>query len=208
MARYTGPVCRLCRQEQMKLFLKGEKCYTHCVLDKNPAPPGPPPKRRKKMTEYAMRLREKQKLRRIFGLTEGPFKRIYFKAAKTKENTGDQFLRLLEVRLDNTVRRLGFAASLKTARQWVSHGHVQVNGRTVYIPSFVLKPGDRVRLSPKLKDNMAVKVGLDGVARRGTRPSFLEFEEATLTGKLLRWPDRSEISAPVQEHLIIEHYSK
>lgn len=209
MARYTGPVCKLCRREGVKLFLKGEKCYTKCVFDKRPTPPGPPKKKlRTKMTEYAMRLREKQKLRRLVGITETPFRRVFVQATKTPTNTGAEFLRLLEVRLDNVVRRMGFSSSLKTARQLVLHGHVQVNSRTVNIPSYSVDLSDTVSIDPKMKENLVVKIGLQSAARRSGRPSFMSFNEAEMSGQLIRWPTRDEMTFPVQEHLIVEHYSK
>lgn len=208
MARYIGPVCKLCRREGVKLFLKGEKCYTKCVFEKRATPPGPPKKKlRTKMTEYAVRLREKQKLRRLTGMTETPFHNVYLQAT-TAPDTGTEFLRLLEVRLDNVVRRMGFASSLKTARQLVLHGHVKVNGRTVNIPSFSVDLNDTVALEPKMKENLIVKIGLQSAARRSGRPSFLQFNESELSGQLIRWPTREEMTFPVQEHLIVEHYSK
>ena len=209
MARYTGPVCRLCRREGTKLFLKGEKCYTKCVLDKRPTPPGPPKKKlRGKVTEYAMRLREKQKLRRLVGMTETPFRRVFIKASASPTNTGEEFLRLLEVRLDNVVRRLGFSTSLKTARQMVLHGHIRVNGKSVNIPSFSVGLEDIVSIDPSMKENLSVKIGLQSSTRRSGRPSFLSFNEADMAGQLVRWPTRDEMTFPVQEHLIVEHYSK
>ena len=209
MARYTGPVCKLCRREGVKLFLKGEKCYTKCVFEKRPTPPGPPKKKlRSKMTEYAVRLREKQKLRRMVGVTETPFRRVYGQAAASPTNTGEEFLRLLEVRLDNVVRRMGFSSSLKTARQMVLHGHIKVNGKTVNIPSFSVDVEDTIALDPRMKENLIVKVGLQSATRRSGRPSFLAFNEAEMSGQLLRWPTRQEMTFPVQEHLIVEHYSK
>lgn len=209
MARYTGPVCKLCRREGVKLFLKGEKCFTKCVIEKRPNPPGPPPKKlRSKMTEYAIRLREKQKLRRMTGMTETPFRRVFALALRTEGNTGTEFLKLLEVRLDNVVRRLGMCSSLKTARQLVLHGHIKVNGRKVNVPSYSVGVGDAVSLDPELVENLAVKIGLQSAQRRSGRPPFLEFDEGTLTGRMSRFPSREEMTFPVQEQMIVEHYSK
>ncbi|MBI4051253.1 MAG: 30S ribosomal protein S4 [Elusimicrobia bacterium] len=208
MARYIGPVCKLCRREQMKLFLKGDKCFTRCVLEKRGTPPGMARPQRGKMSEYAVRLREKQKLRRMVSMTERPFEHLFRKASKATGKTGEALLQYLEFRLDNIVRRLGFCMSLKTARQMVLHGHVRVNGQVLNIPSFGLKPGDHVSLDPALKENLAVKLGLEAADKKGIRPSFLEFNAQELTGKLLRMPAREEISFPVQEQLVVEYYSK
>jgi small subunit ribosomal protein S4 len=208
MARYIGPVCKLCRREQTKLFLKGEKCYTKCVLDKRATIPGMAKPQRSKPSEYMIRLREKQKLRRMASVTERPFERLVMRASQSTGKTGEELLKFLECRLDNVVRRLGFAVSLKTARQLVLHGHVRVNGRTVNIPSYEVSPGETVQLNPKVKDNVGIKLGLDYAARKSTRPAFLEFNEAELSGKLSRLPTREEMSFPVAEHLIVEYYSK
>ncbi|MBI4423043.1 MAG: 30S ribosomal protein S4 [Elusimicrobia bacterium] len=208
MARHIGPVCRLCRREQVKLFLKGDKCYTKCVLDKRPTIPGMAKPQRGKPSEYAIRLREKQKLRRMVLMTERPFERLYDRATKATGKTGEALLRYLECRLDNVVRRLGLSTSIKGARQFVMHGHVKVNGRNVNIPAYEVAPGDVVQLDGRLKENVNVKLSLDTSARKSMRPSFFEFDEATLTGKMLREPSREEISFPVTEQLIVEYYSK
>ena len=208
MARHIGPVCRLCRREQVKLFLKGDKCYTKCVLDKRQTTPGMAKPQRGKPSEYAVRLREKQKLRRLVLMTERPFERLYERATKATGKTGEALLRYLECRLDNVVRRMGLATSLKTARQFVFHGHVKVNGKRVNIPAFEVTPGDVIQLDPALKENVNVKLSLDTATRKGVRPSYLELDEATLTGKMVREPARDEISFPVTEQLIVEYYSK
>jgi len=208
MARYVGPVCKLCRREQTKLFLKGEKCFTKCVLDKRATIPGMAKPQRGKPSEYMIRLREKQKLRRMVMMTERPFAHLVAKASHATGKTGEELLKYLEVRLDNVVRRLGLAVSLKAARQLVLHGHIKVNGRGINIPSHQLEPGDTVVLSPKVKDSVGVKLSLETAARKSTRPPFLEFNEAELSGKLLRWPTREETSFPVTEQLIVEHYSR
>src|SRR5688500_1524099 len=208
MARYIGPVCRLCRREQTKLFLKGEKCYTKCVLDNRPTPPGMAKQQRGKPSEYAVRLREKQKLRRMVCMTETPFERLMAKATKAREKTGEALIRHLETRLDNIVRRIGFATSLNTARQLVLHGHVKVNGKPVNIPSFAVQIGDVVALNVKLKDNVGVKLALDHATRKTTRPAFIEFDEPQLSGKLVRPPAREETAYPVNDQLIVEYYSR
>ena len=208
MSRYLGSVCKLCRREQAKLFLKGDKCYTKCVLEKRPATPGMAKPQRGKPSAYAIRLREKQKLRRLISIAERPFQRLVEAAAKSPEASGDHLLRSLEMRLDNIVRRAGLATSLKTARQLVLHQHIRVSGRTVNIPSYNVDAGDVVSLNPKVKENVGVKLSLDTAKRLNNRPSFLEFNEAESSAKVLRLPERAEMSFPVTEQLIIEYYSK
>ncbi|MBI5623695.1 MAG: 30S ribosomal protein S4 [Elusimicrobia bacterium] len=208
MSRYTGPVCKLCRRESTKLFLKGEKCTTKCTLDKRQTPPGAARPRRGKTSEYALRLREKQKLRRMSGMNETSFSRRVELASKSPESTGEALLRGLELRLDNVVRRIGFSTSTKTARQLVRHGHIKVGGKVISIPSYTVRPGDVIALDPSLKENTGVKLALENAQKKSTRPSFLEFDEAGLSGKLVRVPDRTEMSFPVNEQLIIEYYSR
>lgn len=208
MARHTDSVCKLCRREQMKLFLKGDKCYTKCVFEKRPATPGMAKPQRGKPSAYAIRLREKQKLRRLIGVGEKPFERIVADASKAKEASGEYLLRALEMRLDNVVRRMGVATSIKTARQLVLHGHVKVSGRSVSVPSYQVAAGDVVSLSPKLKENVGVKLSLDTAKRLNQRPSYLEFDENELKAKITRLPERAEMAFPVTEQLIIEYYSK
>jgi small subunit ribosomal protein S4 len=208
MARYTGPVCKLCRREGTKLFLKGEKCHTKCTLDQRPTIPGMAKPQRGKPSEFAIRLREKQKLRRMVQLTERPLSALMSKASKTPGKTGEVLLRFLELRLDNVVRRSGFTSSPKTARQLVFHGHVKVNGKRVDIPSFMVKPGDEVVLDKAVHETVAVKVGMEAAVRRNTRPAFLEVKPDTFTTKVLRNPAREEMSYPVSERLIVEYYSK
>jgi small subunit ribosomal protein S4 len=210
MSRYTGPVCRLCRREGTKLFLKGEKCFTACTLDKNnrKAAPGMHVGRRSKVSEYGRRLREKQKAKRIAGLTEQQFKHYFRTAEKMPGLTGENLLRLLETRLDNIVKRLGFASSEAQARQIVLHGHVTVNDKRVDIPSYAVQPGDRVVLSEKIRANPLVVQTLLMTAKRGPAPSWLEFSPAQGGGKMRSWPSREEISYPIDEQLIVELYSK
>jgi small subunit ribosomal protein S4 len=208
MSRYIGSVCKMCRREQMKLFLKGDKCYTKCVLEKRPTTPGMAKPQRGKPSEFAIRLREKQKLRRMVLMNETPFERLVEKANRSPENSGDALLRSLELRLDNIVRRIGLATSIKTARQLVLHNHVKVSGKTVNIPSYQVKEGDVISINPKLKENVTVKLSLDTATRKNIRPSFIEFNADQLSGKVLRIPERGEMSFPVTEQLIIEYYSK
>jgi small subunit ribosomal protein S4 len=210
MSRYIGPVCRLCRREAMKLFLKGEKCYNACILDKEKrkAAPGMHPPRRVKVSEYARRLREKQKTRRIAGLTEQQFRHYFRKAEKLPGLTGENLLRLLETRLDHVVKRLGFATSEAHARQIVLHGHVHVNDKRVDIPSYAVQPGDRISLSDKIRQNAGVQQALQAAQKRGALPSWLEANLGQVTGKVRSWPTRDEISYPVDEQLIVELYSK
>ena len=208
MSRYINSVCKLCRREQTKLFLKGDKCYTKCVLEKRPTTPGMAKPQRGKPSAYAIRLREKQKLRRFISMNERPFERLVANASRAKEASGDHLLRALELRLDNIVRRTGIATSLKTARQLVLHNHIKVGGKTVNIPSYAIKPGDVIALSGKLKENVGVKLSLETAKRLNNRPSYLEFNEAEFSAKITRNPERAEISFPVTEQLIIEYYSK
>jgi small subunit ribosomal protein S4 len=210
MSRYIGPVCRLCRREATKLFLKGEKCYNACTLDKGirKAVPGMHVKRRSKTSEYAKRLREKQKAKRIAGLTEQQFRHYFRRAQIMPGLTGENLLRLLETRLDNVVRRLGLASSESHARQMVLHGHVQVNDRRVDIPSYAVQPGDRVALSEQMRQNAAVQQAAQANQKRGPLPSWLEVNASHASGKMRSWPTREEISYPIDEQLIVELYSK
>lgn len=208
MARYTGAVCKKCRKLDTKLFLKGTKCFTSCVFEKRASKQGKGFKKSAKKSEYALHLQEKQRARFISGMTEKPFVNLFDKALRMDGQTGTNFLRLLETRLDNIVKRMGFAVSMRTARQIVLHGHIKVNGKDVNVPSYQIKPGDVVELDKEFAKTVAVKQGLDEANKRSTRPSFLEFDAAKNSGKLLRWPDRAECSYPVQEQLIVEYYSK
>lgn len=206
MARYTGPRCRLCRREGIKLFLKGERCYTEkCAIERRNYPPGVHFESRTKPIGYALRLREKQKLKRIYGLTERQFKRMFELAKKTKGITGTNLLILLERRLDNVIYRLGFATSRSEARQLVSHNHVLVNGRKVNIPSFLVKMGDVVEIRDK--DLSSVKNALETIVKRGI-PSWLELEEKEMKGKVKFLPSREDIRLPVNEQLVVEYYSR
>jgi len=208
MSRYTDAVCKLCRREQQKLFLKGDKCYTKCVLEKKPGTPGMAKPQRGKPSAYSIRLREKQKLRRMIQMNERPFARAAAEASEAREASGDHLLRSLELRLDNIVRRSGLATSLKTARQLVKHGHIKIGGKQVNIPSYPVKAGDVVSLNGKLKENVGVKLSLETAKKLNNRPSFLEFNEGELSAKVLRIPERAEMSFPINDQLIIEYYSR
>lgn len=209
MARYTGPVCRLCRREGEKLFLKGEKCYTDkCPVDRRTYPPGQHGQgRRQRPTEYGMHLREKQKLRRIYGVLERQFRRYYEEAARKRGVTGENLLVLLETRLDNVVYRLGFAPSRPAARQLVMHGHFAVNGQKVDIPSYHVKPGDVISVRERSRTLSLIKESVEAAQSRGV-PSWLELNAEALSGTVKHLPARAEIDVQVQEHLIVEHYSR
>lgn len=209
MARYTEARCKLCRKTGQKLFLKGDKCYLKCILDKKERQkrPGEHGDKRTKFSDYGIRLREKQMARYMTGVQEKQFRNLFKKAARTKGMSGMNFLLLLETRLDNVAYRLGFASSKAQARQLVSHGHVKVNNRRVNIPSYRLKPGDTVSVSPKMRENVVVKNGLESGAKRGL-PSWLTLDSATLNGKIVNLPSREEMSFPVAEQLIVEFYSR
>jgi small subunit ribosomal protein S4 len=206
LSRYTGPVCKVCRREGIKLFTKGEKCYTEkCEVEKRNYPPGVHVETRAKVTEYGIRLREKQKLKRMYGLTESQFKRFFVVAEKAKGITGTNLLVLLERRLDNMVYRIGFSVSRNEARQIVSHSHVTVNGRTVNIPSYLVKEGDEIGI--RHKDLVSVQNALESVVRRGVAP-WLEVDKEQMVGKIRLLPVREDITVPIKEQLIVEYYSR
>jgi small subunit ribosomal protein S4 len=207
MGRYIGPVCRLCRREGVKLFLKGEKCITKCILDRRRKPPGQHGELRRKQTEYGKRLREKQKLKRIYNVREEQFVRYFEMATKMPGNTGENFLQLLERRLDNVVYRLGFALSRNHARQLVVHGHITVNGRTVDIPSYLVDVGDIIGVKEDMRDNPDVQRALE-VRGEWTVPKWLSRDTETLTGRVLSLPTRDQIDVPVDENLVVEFYSR
>jgi small subunit ribosomal protein S4 len=206
MARYTGPSCKLCRREGMKLFLKGERCLTEkCAIERRSYPPGEHGRGRIKQSQYLLQLREKQKARRYYGLLERQFRNYYEKAARGSGVSGENLLRLLETRLDNVIYRLGFAASRSQARQLVRHGHFQVNGRRVNIPSYQVKPNDIVNLK---SGSPAEQVVRDATDLTASVAPWLQADHDGLTGKILKLPDREDIDTPVQESLIVELYSK
>ncbi len=209
MARYRGPVCRLCRREGEKLFLKGERCQTEkCAFERRAYAPGEHGRdRRLRVTNYGLQLREKQKARRIYGIMERQFRNYFFEAARMPGVTGENLLRILEARLDNLVYRLGFAPSRPAARQLVLHGHFLVNGRKASVPSHQVRPGDVISAHA---DSQGMKIILDTVESRGGRdlPDWLEANPKTLKGRLLRVPSREAIPTTIQENLIVELYSK
>lgn len=208
MARYTGPSCKLCRREAMKLFLKGERCYTDkCSFDRRPYPPGQHGQRRIKFTEYGIRLREKQKVRRMYGVLERQFRSYFEKADRTKGVTGEALLGLLERRLDSAVYRLGFACTRDDARQLVRHKHITVNGRPVNIPSFLVETGDVVGVRDKSREKVRIQSALAGSERRGI-PEWLELDKEKCAGTVKTLPNREEITLPIQEQLIVEFYSR
>ena len=208
--RYTGPVCRLCRKEGTKLFLKGDKCFNRCVLEKRPAPPGMHSKSRRprKASEYSKRLREKQKLRRMIGIGEAPFRRYFAMAAAKPGLTGETLLRFLETRLDNVTQRLGFAISKVAARQMVLHGHIRVNGKSVNIPSYALKPGDKVSMKESSRANPLYAKWWEKTHEQPAFPSWLQSDAGSFSGEVKSWPMRDEMSFPVNEQFIVELYSK
>jgi small subunit ribosomal protein S4 len=209
VARYRGPVCRLCRREGMKLFLKGERCYKEkCAIERRNAPPGQHgTMRRRKVRAYGLQLREKQKLRRVYGVLEGQFRRTFAEASRRKGVTGETLLQLLELRLDNVVYALGFATSRNQARQLVRHGHIEVNGRRVDVPSFRVRQGMQVAVAEKSRGNEFIKEAIEFAQGRGI-PSWIELEAGALQGKVLELPVREDIRIPIQEQLIVELYSR
>ena len=208
MARYTGPVCRLCRREKMKLFLKGPKCDSmKCPIERRPYPPGDHGRGRIRESEYMIQLREKQKARRIYGVLEKQFRRMYEEATRQKGITGENLLRMLETRLDNVAFRAMFGASRNQARQLVRHGHVSVNGKRVTIPSYHVRKGDVVELRPKAQNMIVIQHNLDTLDR--AVPPWLEVDGASRTKVTVRdLPMREHIDVPVREQLIVELYSK
>jgi small subunit ribosomal protein S4 len=208
LARYTKTNCRLCRRENLKLFLKGERCYTEkCAYDRRNYPPGQHGQARKKFSDYGTQLREKQKVKRIYGILENQFRNIFKEADRQKGITGETLLALLERRLDNIVYRLGFANSRDEARQLVRHNHFLVNQSKVNIPSYLVKPGDVIELREKSKKVVRVLEALEGVARRGV-PQWLELDKDQMKGSMKGLPSREDVTLPIQEKLIVELYSK
>jgi small subunit ribosomal protein S4 len=208
VARYTGAACRLCRREGLKLFLKGERCYTDkCAIERRNYPPGEHGQARPKFSEYSIQLREKQKLRRIYGVLEGQFRRYFQMADRAKEVTGEALLQLLERRLDNVAFRLGFATSRSEARQLVRHGHFQVNGRKVNIPSYLVRAGDTVSVREKSRQVARIQEAMELAQRRGV-PEWLEVTPETFSGRMKALPTRTDLTLPVNEKLVVELYSK
>jgi len=208
MARYTGADCRLCRREGIKMFLKGDRCYSDkCAVERRPYPPGMAGRKRVRDSEYRNQLREKQKAKRIYGVLEKQFRGYYVIASRSTGKTGENLLRILESRLDNVVYRLGFASSRDEARQLVRHRHFQVNGRMVTIPSYRVRPSDVVAVSPKAKEFNVIKAAIISSAKVEV-PGWLEVDVEKLQGTVLSLPNREQIDLPVREQLIVELYSK
>ena len=208
MARYSGSVCRLCRRENLKLFLKGERCYTDkCAIERRNYPPGQHGQRRPKFSEYSIQLREKQKVKRMYGLLESQFRRTFARASRVKGITGETLLVLLERRLDNVTYRVGFASSRADARMLVRHGHILVNGKRVTIPSYSIRAGDVISVQERSRQMGRVVSALEGSQRRGV-PEWAEVDREAFAGKIKILPTRSDITAPINEKLIVELYSK
>jgi small subunit ribosomal protein S4 len=201
-------VCRICRREGMKLYLKGTRCETEkCAFERRSYAPGQHGQKRRKETEYGLQLREKQKVKRIYGLFEKQFRRYFSIASRKKGVTGETLLQLLEQRLDNTIYRMGFAESRRQARQVVRHGMILVNGKKVDIPSYTLKAGDKISLADQFKENVVLKRSLETLQKRGV-PEWLEVDTTAVSGVFKKVPTKDEIALPVQEQLIVELYSK
>ena len=209
--RYTGPSCRQCRRESTKLFLKGTKCFTEkCPVERRPFPPGQHGQntsRRRKVSEYAKQLREKQKIKRMYGVSARQFRNTFEKVSSLPGITGHNLLAALESRLDNMVYRMGFAASRKAARQLICHRHVEINGKTVDIPSFQVQPGQEIRVREHSRTNVGVLASLEQAAR-GQVPSWLAVDKDTFSGRMLERPQRASIPIAAQEQLVVELYSK
>ena len=208
MARYTDASCKLCRREGQKLFLKGERCYTNkCAVGRRPYAPGQHGAQRKKMSEYGLQLREKQKAKRFYGILESQFRKYFDMANRKKGVTGDNLLQILESRLDNVVYRLGFGTTRAEARQLVTHGHFEVNGKKLNIPSYLVKVGDTIDVAEKGRKSNRFKEILD-VTGSKVVPQWLEVDQENLKGKVVALPSREDIDLNVQEHLIVELYSR
>jgi small subunit ribosomal protein S4 len=208
LARYTESVCRLCRRENLKLFLKGERCYTDkCAIERRNYPPGQHGQKRPKFSEYSIQLREKQKLKRIYGLLEKQFRRTLTRASREKGITGEALLILLERRLDNVVYRLGFASSRAEARLLVRHGHILVNGKRVNIPSYFVRVGDEVSVKEQSRQMARVLTAMEGAQRRGV-PEWAELDRDACSGRIKLMPARSDVTMPINEKLVVELYSK
>ena len=208
MARYTGAVCKLCRREGKKLYLKGERCYTgKCAIERRAYAPGQHGQSRKKATEYGLQLRAKQQAKRYYGIQEGQFYKYFLMAERKQGVTGENLLRICESRLDNVVYLLGWANSRAEARQLVTHGHYKVNGKKVNIPSYLIKAGDEIAIKDKSKESDKIKATVEANASRPV-PQWLDLNAEALTAKVLALPTREQIMVPVEEHLIVELYSK
>lgn len=207
MARYTGPVCKLCRRERTKLFLKGDRCNTdRCSVERRTYPPGQHGRRRVKETDYLIQLREKQKARRVYGIMEKQFRDYYAQAMREKGRTGENLLRLLESRLDNTVYRAGFAVSRKQARQLVRHGHIHVDGRKVDIPSFQIKEGMAISVAPSSRGSDVFKIALESFQRE--QVPWLSVDKKAMSATVVEKPEGRSIDVPLRDELIVELYSR
>ena len=208
MARYTGPVCRLCRREGTKLFLKGDRCFSDkCSVDKRQYAPGQHGQNKPRLTEYGVQLREKQKVKRMYGLMEKQFAGTMARASRMRGRAGDNLLQLLERRLDNVVFRLGFATSRSEARQLVQHGHFAVNGRTVTIPSFTVRAGNKIVLREGSREIARIVGALEALESKSV-PGWLEIEKGSFTGEVRALPAREDVTMPIEEQLIVELYSR
>ena len=207
MARYTGPVCRLCRREGTKLYLKGDRCYTDkCALSRRNYAPGQHGQSRSKLTNHGVQLREKQKVRRYYGVLEGQFKQYYEMASKQSGITGENFLKLLESRIDNVVYRLGLATSRAEARQLVVHGHFSINGKRVNVPSILISVGDVIEIIEKSRSSAKFKELVEN--HKSSVPQWLSVDPENMQGRVIAEPSREDIELPIEEHLIVEWYSK
>ncbi|MCD5406122.1 MAG: 30S ribosomal protein S4 [Desulfotomaculum sp.] len=208
MARYTGAQCKLCRREGLKLYLKGDRCYTgKCAMEKRAYPPGQHGQGRKKVSEYGLQLRAKQKTRRIYGVLEKQFRNYFQEASRQKGVTGSNLLYLLERRLDNVIFRLGLSSSRVEARQLVTHGHFEINGRKVDIPSYLIKVGDKITIRDKSRKSTFIKEIIERAGEKNT-PAWLEYDAEQAQGSVVGFPTREQIDVPVEEHLIVELYSR
>jgi small subunit ribosomal protein S4 len=209
MARYTGPVCRFCRREGLKLFLKADRCFTDkCSFERNQYPPGQHGQgRRMRASDYGLQLREKQKVKRIYGLLEKQFRAYYTEAARRKGNTGETLLALLENRLDSSAYRLGFGGSRSETRQLISHGHITINGKKVDIPSYQMRKGDVIAVREKSQKIQRVVDSLEQAVNR-PQMSWLELDKEKFSGTVAGWPIREELTMPIKENLIVELYSR
>jgi small subunit ribosomal protein S4 len=208
MARYIGPVCRLCRREGLKLFLKGERCYTDkCAIERRAYPPGIHGQGHRKVSDYGLQLREKQKVRRMYGVLEHQFRKYYKMASRMKGVTGENLISLLERRLDNVVYRAGFACNRTEARLLIRHGHFRLNGRKASIASILVRPGDVLTVREKSQNMARIQDAVAGAERR-EQPAWVEIENEKLSATIKSFPVRSDVTAPIEEHLIIELYSK
>lgn len=209
MARSVGPVCKLCRREGLKLFLKGKKCLTEsCTFNDRKNPPGPPPKRRPKLSGYAAQLREKQKVKRVYGVLERQFRNYFERAQRMKGITGENLLILLERRLDNALYRMGIASSRGQARNFISHGHVLINKRRVDIASFKVSIGDEISLHEKLNNNAVVSANVEMAKGVGLIADWIELGDDGKSGKVVKMPNRENVDIPIKENVIVELYSK